>query len=62
MCTFGVFPSAASRVRSRSWEGGAMKMTKGFRLEDLNTRSDYQEEKQMWLHANTQAHCPLQVE
>lgn len=25
--TFGVLPWAASRIRSRSWEGGAMKMT-----------------------------------
>lgn len=38
--TFGVFPSVASRVRSRSWEGGAMKTTYGLRLEDLNTCSD----------------------
>lgn len=38
--TFGVFPSLASRVRSRSWEGGAMKMMKGLRLEDLSTCRD----------------------
>lgn len=43
--TFGVFPSVASRVRSRSWEGGAMKITYGLRLENLRTRSDWQKKK-----------------